>query len=353
MTKNFKASTICFTSYKSEDETIKALHEDGCLWYLYGIEVCPTTKRTHLQGMSSHKKSTRWSSVRNLCHVEKCQDPLKSIEYCKKDGKSSEWGDQPVFDRTKRKLTVKNLAFMTKDEWGDLTPCTYNAAVKAHSSYTLKFQSPIQTEDCRGIWLYGQPGVGKSHQARSTYPNAFIKSQSKWWDGYEGQKAVILDDLDSDCLGHYLKIWADKWPCTGEIKGGTVPLLHNKLVVTSNKSPQILFANDQILAEAVARRFEVIEVKAGKKGTWPTQLQGPDPSKTQNYTPPAALPGLSSERFALSPVSAVFGAGGGGGVLSLRNEGPEKEEEKENQIDWGHSFCFYCEKNNCCGICIL
>lgn len=46
--KLFKASTITFTSYKTEEETIKALHEDGCQWYLYGLETCPSTGRQHL-----------------------------------------------------------------------------------------------------------------------------------------------------------------------------------------------------------------------------------------------------------------------------------------------------------------
>lgn len=44
----------------------------------------------------------------------------------------------------------------------------------------------------------------------------------------------MLEDLDDACLGHYLKIWADKWECTGEVKGDTIPLLHEKFVITSN-----------------------------------------------------------------------------------------------------------------------
>lgn len=86
-------------------------------------------------------------------------------------------------------------------------------------------REPYEHDDVRGHWLWGEPGTGKTTFARTEYgpPNeVFIKSQSKWWDGYTGQSVVVLDDLDSDCLTHYLKIWADKWACTGEIKGGTV-----------------------------------------------------------------------------------------------------------------------------------
>lgn len=45
----------------------------------------------------------------------------------------------PAFDRIKRALKVKDLALLTKEDWGDLGPSTYNAALKAHNSYTLKF----------------------------------------------------------------------------------------------------------------------------------------------------------------------------------------------------------------------
>lgn len=85
--------------------------------------------------------------------------------------------------------------------------------------------------------MWGEPGTGKTTFARTEYPGSlYIKPQSKWWDGYSGQKTVVLDDLDSDCLGHYLKIWGDKWAATGEVKGGTVPLKYDRFIVTSNYS---------------------------------------------------------------------------------------------------------------------
>jgi len=43
--------------------------------------------------------------------------------------------------------------------------------------------------------------------------------------------------MDTPALGHYLKIWADKYACTGETKGGNLNLQHEKIVVTSNFSP--------------------------------------------------------------------------------------------------------------------
>lgn len=131
--------------------------------------------------------------------------------------------------------------------------------------YTLDTSKPTDADGVRGIWYWGGPGTGKSRTAREKYPNAYLKAQNKWWDGYTGQEHVILDDLDTDVLGHYLKIWADRYACTGEVKGGTIPLLHKTLVVTSNYSIEQLFTKDTEMALAIRRRFRVTHFKALKQ----------------------------------------------------------------------------------------
>jgi DNA replication protein DnaC len=47
---------------------------------------------------------------------------------------------------------------------------------KAQRVIKLMDIKPHQSDDTRGIWYYGAPGVGKSHRAFVNYPGAFRKS---------------------------------------------------------------------------------------------------------------------------------------------------------------------------------
>lgn len=109
---------------------------------------------------------------------------------------------------------------------GDISLQDFTKVDRAITQIRLEEQNenPYCPNHDRGVWIYGPSRTGKSTYARKEWPQAYDKLQNKWWDGYTGQKAVILDDLDTDTLGHFLKRWMDVHPCNGESKGKTVAL---------------------------------------------------------------------------------------------------------------------------------
>jgi len=111
------------------------------------------------------------------------------------------------------------------------------------------------------IWIHGTAGAGKTKAVADTYPEAYRKPLSKWWDGYRDQPVVVLDDIDpthASWIGRFLKIWGDRYSFPAETKGGSVVIRPVKFIVTSQYTPEDVFA-DAPTREAIARRYVVIE----------------------------------------------------------------------------------------------
>ncbi len=113
-------------------------------------------------------------------------------------------------------------------------------------------------------WFWGPPGCGKSTAARIKCPAAYHKNCNKWWCGMKSSTSpVIIDDFDKEraCLGHDLKIWADKFRFHAEYKSGSMMIRPACLIVTSNYRPEDIWPKKENpeLLEALQRRF--IEVR--------------------------------------------------------------------------------------------
>lgn len=247
----------------------------GC-YLVFGYEVAPTTGTPHLQGFVYFVNKKAFSSVLKIlpkgCHFEEIEKSVTAnIRYCKKDGNFEEFGKLPSELRRQSEAPRRSNPRVSREMLMNtsLSRLVDDGVVSVYSVPTLRRardilameNEPYTHDDVRGVWYYGEPGVGKSYKARTENPDAYIKAQNKWFDGYAGQKVIILDDLDSACLGHYLKIWADRYSCVGETKGSTVQLVHEKFIVTSNYHPSDLWPEDVLLQQAITRRFEIIRVE--------------------------------------------------------------------------------------------
>lgn len=133
----------------------------------------------------------------------------------------------------------------------------YNVAKTIAKDHMKK---PEMLEDVCGMWISGEPGSGKSYAVVSAYPDRYIKPINKWWDGYQQEEIVHIDELDPShtaWIAPFLKKWADRYPFDAETKGGALQIRPKRIIVTSNYTIDEM-RWDVITTTAIKRRFKQI-----------------------------------------------------------------------------------------------
>jgi hypothetical protein len=123
-------------------------------------------------------------------------------------------------------------------------------------------KAPEPHPHLEGEWHVGPSGTGKSRGVREKYPGAYYKMCNKWWDGYQGEETVVIEDIDKvhSVLGHHLKIWGDHGAFLAETKGGAMMIRPKRIVVTSNYEIEEIW-QDRETIEPIMRRYKTIHYK--------------------------------------------------------------------------------------------
>lgn len=261
--KGKKARSLCWTlnNYSNADVESLRIYAKECKYLVFGYEVAPTTGTPHLQGYVA------WENPRSIAkfisifttkgvHVEKTRGtPKQASDYCKEDGKYEEFGEIPSQgERTDWKQAVEDLK--TKDittvieEQPQMLPCI--RALERYKALTLK---PIHRE-VNVVVIYGQAGSGKTRYCYDRSPELYSKPIGQWWDGYTGQKEILLDDYYGYLPYSELLRVLDRYPYQVPIKGGYVQAQWDTVYITSNDPPSKWYQKG--LTPALERRLKNI-----------------------------------------------------------------------------------------------
>lgn len=267
---NTRSRNWCFTLNNYTDDEYVLIKNIECKYIVIGKEV-GESGTPHLQGYVHFAHAKAFTAVQKLikrAHLEVMRGTaLEASTYCKKDGVFFENGDHPKTAADGGKMeqdrwaVAKAQAFETGDCEDPMISFLHYKACKNQLNKRLKLQVlPDTTERMR--WYWGESGTGKSRAARTEFPNAYLKMCNKWWDGYDEQEVVLIEDFDKEhaCLAHHLKIWGDRYPFLCEHKGGATKIRPKLVIVTSNYHPKDIWSDDRDLSP-ILRRFQCVEFK--------------------------------------------------------------------------------------------
>lgn len=287
MINQLRHFAFTYNNYQKDENwslnLVEALRYLDANYYIWGKEIAPSTGTPHLQGYVQLKKRKYFSTIckhlRNI-HITIVRGSSQdNINYCKKvDTEYYEFGEHRSVARGRAKQKedwdiLVNLASEGQlDEIREHNPREY--ALYYRTWNQMKMDNMVTVAEPKiCLWIYGEPGIGKSRAAWDLFPDAYPKMANKWWDGYKGQPDVVLDDLGTHMLFDLIKRWSDRYRVIGEVKGMSCSLRFVNFVITSNYSIRDLAAKsnfevDEITIQAIQRRF--VEVQALK---WNEEFQ--------------------------------------------------------------------------------
>lgn len=245
-----RACLWTLNNYTSDDISRLRIVSADCRYICWGYELAPTTGTPHLQGFvcwKNERSLDTWAdSFSNHMFVKRPSGTHKQNRvYCQKpdtkdpsaekpfeeygelpeQGKRTDW--EAVLTDLKQGKAVGDVI----EEHPHLLP--FQRAIRETKNLLLK---PIHRE-VNVFVLCGEPGSGKTRWAYDKYPDLYAKPPGEWWDGYAGEKCVLLDDFYGWVKYHDLLRVLDRYPLSVPIKGGFVNAQWDTVVITSNAMP--------------------------------------------------------------------------------------------------------------------
>lgn len=255
-----RLSRFVFTvngNHKQLDWEYAALKTLTPKWLIVGRETCPTTGRKHLQGACVLGKQTAFATIKSMpgfgrAHIEPMRGtPEQSRVYCTKEDKDAyEYGVMPA--QGKRNDLHEAVGMLREGK--SIREIVKEADVSIVSTFVrypkgLTTVSQMLREDARRelpfvLWLHGVTGTGKTRSAfelaeyLGCSDDIWISNASlQWFDGYNGQRYVILDDYRTNhAKFSFILRLLDRYTLAVPYKGGFTNWQPYIIVVTTPKS---------------------------------------------------------------------------------------------------------------------
>nr|UBJ25962.1 replication-associated protein [Sichuan rat gut-associated circular DNA virus 3] len=261
---------------------LKHLVDCGTCTYAVGqLEEAPDTGKQHIQCFLQLKKPARLSWLKRHVHETAHWEAMKGTaaeasEYCKKldtrvlgpwefgtiTAKGKKMGLDDAVEMVRSGAPIHDIVEAFPAVWVHHGRGLMDVRQRLNLEADRRQIGPEGPE----VWvLYGPSGTGKSRTVAHEWPDAFWKIPGeKWWDGYDGQETVVLDDFKSGELRLTdMQRLLDYNPLWVEVKGGAVPMKAKRYVITSNCHPSEWYPKADVHG-TIMRRIHDFAEKYGR-----------------------------------------------------------------------------------------
>lgn len=245
------------------------------VYVCWGKEICPKTDREHYQGWFQLGTKDRFETLKLKLgcvklHLEAMRGTQeRNQEYCKKDGEWRTLGDYVKQGQMKGVSSIYKA--IEEKNVSELEISRENPEVHARHYRAFRIKRCLEYEsksrerrDVEVIVYQGLTGFGKSRKALYDDGSRMMKedvylidgNNLQWFDGYEGQNTMVIDEYANDVKITWLMRLLDGNQLRLPVKGGFTYALWNKVVITTNLDWESWHPNAKLEhREAVQRRI--------------------------------------------------------------------------------------------------
>lgn len=266
--KRSRTWTWTLNNYTNDDvERLMNKSEDDIKYLTFGKEIAPTTGTPHLQGYVMFNNARSFNSAKayisTRCWIAASKGTaIQNHVYTCKDDDVFTIGTLP---QQGKRNDLNKVREMVKD--GDsmekILENTDSYQGARYAELCKKYISKKRDWKTKVLWFWGKTGTFKSRTAFDLLKeDVWVSGETlKWWDGYDGQKNVIIDDFRADnAKFHTMLRILDRYPYQVEIKGASRQLLAENIIITCPYHPKDVYKNrtDEDINQFL-RRIECIK----------------------------------------------------------------------------------------------
>lgn len=294
----------CFTAFQDIPGNWPSKNDwpDTVTYAVWQLEKSPTTGRLHVQGYVEFSKALTIAAIKKAigdttAHIEEAKGSShQNKKYCSKSesrvegpfefGKAREQGKRSDLEAVYEDLKKDKPLHEVMDN-NPVAYIKYSRGIQA-ARFLVQRGKALVRRDVIVTVLWGQTGTGKTRSVldQEGDANVFILNKTHgasqiWWDGYDGQEVLLIDEfygwIPYDALLRLLDIYNHSIP----FKGGFTHALWKRVYITSNKHPREWYkkiatdmgAEGKIPPALERRIHKIAEVKGRMiNDEWETEL---------------------------------------------------------------------------------